>query len=561
MHDLVNASQPEAVSPTDAAAAPPAARMRQTLGATLLFVALTAALTWPQALVLSTHAQNHEDVYFNMWRLRWVAHALAEDRAHLFEANIFHPEPRTLTLSDAMIVEGITGAPLLWAGLPPVLVHNLLLFGAIVASAAGIFVLARSLTGSPAAGIIAGIIFAFAPYRVDHYMHMELQWTVWIPWTFWAMHRTLDTGRFKYGLLTGLFFSLQMLSSVYYGAFLGMSLAVAGGLLLARNVRNFGRSVRAFAPGLALAIVVCGLYSRPYLETSRAVGDRSLNEIRTFSARRSSYLISTPDNILWGDTLSDRSRPERRLFPGALALILAGVGLLVRRQSMVLAAYLAAAFFLYEFSLGFSGSIYAVLYDHFPLVHGLRAIARAGVFVLFCIAVLAAFGFSAVMTLAPARLRRTLALAVCVVLLLEYRVGPLALSRFENDPSPVEAWLSEQPPGVVAHLPMGDPNALPGPEAHYTYLSSFHWKPIVNGYSGFYPGSFLDRARAMRGFPGEDALARLRHDGVRYIVVHMEDYPADQHSVIREVMTTRYGLPELARFVRGPSETIVWGLQ
>ena len=47
-----------------------------------------------------------------------------------------------------MIVEGIVAAPLLWAGVPPMLVHNLLLLGAIVASAVGMFVLVRTLTGS-----------------------------------------------------------------------------------------------------------------------------------------------------------------------------------------------------------------------------------------------------------------------------------------------------------------------------------------------------------------------------------------------------------------------------
>ena len=49
-------------------------------------------------------------------------------------------------------------------------------------SAAGMFMLAVYLTGSLAAGVTAGIVFAFVPYTFAHYMHMELQWTVWIPW-------------------------------------------------------------------------------------------------------------------------------------------------------------------------------------------------------------------------------------------------------------------------------------------------------------------------------------------------------------------------------------------
>ena len=113
-----------------------------------------------------------------------------------------------------------------WLGLPPVLVHNLLLLGAIVSSAVGMFVLARHLTGSAGAGVVAGMVFAFVPYRFEHYMHMELQWTMWMPWAFWALHRTFETRSWKFGLLTGLFVSLQMLSSIYYGVFLAMLLGV-----------------------------------------------------------------------------------------------------------------------------------------------------------------------------------------------------------------------------------------------------------------------------------------------------------------------------------------------
>ena len=65
------------------------------------------------------------------------------------------------------------------------------------------FALARYLTGSAGAGIVAGIIFAYAPYRFEHYMHMELQWAMWAPLTFLALHRLCDTGRLKYGIAFG----------------------------------------------------------------------------------------------------------------------------------------------------------------------------------------------------------------------------------------------------------------------------------------------------------------------------------------------------------------------
>ena len=276
---------------------------RETLAVTLLFILLTAVMTWPQARLLATHAREHQDVFFNLWRLKWAAHALGGNPTRFFDGNIFYPEPRTMTLSDAMLVEGLIGAPLFWIGLPSVLVHNLLLLAPIVASAVGIFVLVRDLTGSRGAGVLAGIVFAFVPYRFEHYMHMELQWTLWTPWAFWAMHRTMTSGRRRDGVLTGVFIGLQMLSSIYYGLFLGTLLPLCGVLmLLGRRRAELRPIVGAFAAGAVVAVVMCAVYA-PYLATKDERGGRPENELVTFSARPSSYLVSTPDNVMWGRSL------------------------------------------------------------------------------------------------------------------------------------------------------------------------------------------------------------------------------------------------------------------
>ena len=268
----------------------------------VLFTTLTVVMTWPQARDVATHASDHWDVYFNMWRLAWFAHALASAPSTIFDGNIFYPEPHALTFSDAMVVEGLVAAPLLWAGVRPVLVHNSLLLGAVIVSAAGMFVLVERLTRNRAAAVIAGIIFAFAPYRFDHYMHMELQWTVWVPWALWAVHRTIESGRLLHGLQAGLFVALQMLSSVYYGVFLATLLPLVAGLLLlslpkSQALRAFG----ALALGGVAAAIICSLYALPYLAASRQVGRRPIDEIGKFSAQPRDYLAATPDNRIYGD--------------------------------------------------------------------------------------------------------------------------------------------------------------------------------------------------------------------------------------------------------------------
>jgi hypothetical protein len=534
---------------------------RRLVAVTLLFVGLTAAMTWPQVEYLVTRARDHQDVYFNMWRLRWFAHALQTSPSHLFDGNIFHPEPRTLTYSDAMIVEGLVGAPLLWAGVPPVLVHNLLLLGAIVASGVGMFALTRMLTGSVAAGILSGIVFAFVPYRFEHYMHMELQWTMWMPWSFWALHRTLATQSWRKGLLTGLFVSLQMLSSIYYGVFLSTLIGISAVLLLiALPSKLLWPSLKALVPGGLLAVVLCGAYALPYLQTKSETGGRSEVELMTFSARPSSYLVATPDNILWGRAFASRGRLERRLFPGVLVVVLAMVGLLLRPPSKVALVYLVALVVAFDMSLGLSGHTYRLLYEHVPLYQGLRALARLGIFVVFFLAALAAYGYVAMAEVLPARARPALAVGLGALLLLEYRVRPLELVPYPNTPPPLYAWLSTQPRGVVAELPMRS-SGLPGADPAYSYLSTFHWLPIVNGYSGFYPASYLARLEDVSDFPDDRSIHRLRADGVRYLVVHLiEIEPAHRETVVNGLRND-FGLAELTRRSDGRGDAVVFALR
>jgi hypothetical protein len=534
----------------------------QTWAVTLLFTALTVFMTWPQAAHLTTQAHAHYDVYFNMWRLAWIAHALATSPSRILDGNIFHPEPRALTYSDAMLVEGAFAAPLLWLGLPPVLVHNLLMLGPIVSSAVGVFVLARHLTGSASAGVVSGVVFAFVPYRFDHLMHMELQWTVWMPWSLWALHRTIETRSWKFGALAGLFVSLQMLSSIYYGVFLVILLALIAGVLLVPHLRDrraLRELLKAFAPAPLVAALLCVPYAIPYMKTKTDVGGRRSAEIARFSAQPLSYFAVTPSNAVYGG-LGVPSRTERRLFPGALIVILAAVGLLKRGASVTTLAYFLGAFLAFEISLGPWGLLYPLLFEKLAFFQGFRALARVGIFVILFICVLGSYGYVMLVSRARPVMRRAVFVVVVAVLLLEYRVGPMHLRTYPNAAPPLHAFLATQPPGVIAELPMPVIENWPGVDARITYLSTFHWQPMVNGYSGFMPHSYEDRLAALRDFPDDRSLARLHQDGVRYLVVHLTQYRDTEIASILETLRRRR-LAELGRFWDGEGEAVVFALR
>jgi len=54
-----------------------------------VLTALAFVIAWPQGLHFATSAYPHQDVYFNVWRLEWFAHALATHPSHLLDGNIF----------------------------------------------------------------------------------------------------------------------------------------------------------------------------------------------------------------------------------------------------------------------------------------------------------------------------------------------------------------------------------------------------------------------------------------------------------------------------------------
>ena len=183
--------------------------VRGFLRAAVILAVLTVVLTWPQAGWPGTRVADHRDAFFSMWRLAWVAHALETNPRHLYDSNIYYPEPNTFTLSDATLLQGIIAAPFLWLGVSPAWIYNLLLLGGITASGLAMFVLVRYLTRDEHAAVVAGAVYTLLPYRVEHFVHFEMQWTMFIPLAFWAVHRAFDEPSWRFGVLVGVFVWLQ----------------------------------------------------------------------------------------------------------------------------------------------------------------------------------------------------------------------------------------------------------------------------------------------------------------------------------------------------------------
>jgi hypothetical protein len=518
------------------------------VGIIAMYAMAAAIMLWPQ-VTRPTSLPDHHDTRFSVWRLAWIAHQLSHRPLALFDANIFYPEPGTLAYSDATLLPGLIATPLISAGVPAVIAYNLLVYVSFVAAGAAMFWLVWDLTNSILGAWLSGLVFAFAPFRFDHFIHLELLWGFWIPIAGLLFVRLIRRRRLWDAALLGLTVDGQMLSSIYYGIFLVTVLSVAGTMLLLIQPKQWVRTITCGAVAVLCIAALSGPYGAAYRMNALRLEPRPQAEIAQYSASARNYLASPTSNWLYGRTAGRFGGNEKQLFPGITATVVAFAGLAPPISSAV-SVFVLLLLWAVDCSFGASGLIYPWLQRVVPLYQGLRVPARWGVYVTFAVAGLAGFGAA---RLSASSWRHpvwkgVIAVVLSTAVLLEYWSPAIALVKVPTRPSELHRWLARQPPSIVLELPVPAANQLPGQEARYQYASIFHWQTLVNGYSGYYPESHIAMIIAMKEFPDETSLHYLQSSGVDFVVVHPRFMDGRKYQEQKEALEHFDGLSLIGAF-------------
>ena len=483
---------------------------REWLWATLAIGVATAVILRQQVLAF-TSVPDLGDPLFSMWRLSWIAHQLPRDPSHLFDANIYYPASSTLAYSDAMLVPGLIAAPALWLGAPVLVVYTTLFLATFVAAGLAMFALARAITQHVGASVVAAFVFAFDPFRFSHYSHLELQFTCWMPLALLALFRTLSAAHPRDGAATGIFVSLQALSSLYYGAYLSVSLVVVAAGWIWSIGRPTRRAWGSLGLGVLIAAVVAVSVTIPYRANRSKVGERSQDEIRAYSATPRHYLTSSRLSVEYGTALYERQNGELELFPGTVPAVIGAAALVPPFGPLALPTAMGLVASI-DASLGLHGTLYTWL-NELPPFRGFRVPARFRAVAGLYLALLAGMGVGRLTRLIRSdRPRRVTVWAIAIAVLIDVHPS-LELQPLWTHAPDVYARAPDH--AVLADLPMpgnGDPV--------YVYLSTFHWHPIVNGASGFEPRWYASLVSASREFPADAALDAFSKLGAKYFVLH-----------------------------------------
>lgn len=488
---------------------------RQHVAAAILFILMSIAFTWPMARHLGRAVSDPGDPFINVWILDWDWWATLHQPLRLFHANAFHPAKYTLAFSENLYGLAVLLFPLRAAGVTPIAAYNVAMLAGFAFCGFAAYLLGRRLTGCFVGGIAAGIFYAFVPFRFVHLPHLQHVWGGWLPLLPFALLLYAEKPARRRAAFFAAVFAMNGLTNIHYLLFGALASAITAVLLIPRrDWKNL-----AVATGAAMLVLAPFLY--PYAMVAKLYGMRTYEETWRYSAYVMDWILSPRE-------------PERRLFPGVLALVCVAAGLFFKKRALPL-LWIAIGFL---GSLGLHFEFHTFLYGAVPGFRAIRVPARW--------AVIAYIGMSmliALVTWAIARKNRWLAWIVPVALAIELYPGHIRYWMTVPEPAPVYRWLAEEGRGPIVELPLDTPRS----EYEYLLRATVHHRPLVNGISGLAPKERLVLADKWRAF-SDDFVDGLKAIGVELIVVH-EGMLNERRAETREWLRRELGRGRIS-FVR-----------
>ncbi len=309
--------------------------------ATLAAIVVAVVMTWPTALHPSTTIPaDIWDPTLQAWQMAWAGHAVLHDPLHLWNANAFYPELYSYTFSDTLL--GYFPAGLIGTGPGAALVRYNIMFVLLhVLAFLGPYALVRQLGARRTAAAVAGVAFAYAPWRWGQAGHMHVLSDGGIPLALAMLARGHG-----YSLIRG--FRPELVKpwwafagwcvvawQISLGFGIGLPFAYILGLVcLVVAVRWLARFLRdrpvptwrvLLADGLGLAVfgAVAALMALPYLQVVKLHPEakRSVADLKVFSPDLRAFITAPAQSWLWGDA-HDAARAtmtapaETTLLPG-----------------------------------------------------------------------------------------------------------------------------------------------------------------------------------------------------------------------------------------------------
>ena len=432
------------------------------------------------------------DEELNVWILSWVSHALLDGQARVLDANIYHPAPAQLTGSEHLFFLQVIFAPLYLLTDQPVLATGIVAFLTYPLSALAMAALLVRLGCSRLVAWLCGLAYAVGILRIPFNFHVLQYPNLFLPLAALAALRVRSAPGGKSALWLFLVLLSALLTSFYIAGIVCVALAfwVLADLLVART--KAVAFVATVGLSLLAAVLAAGVLLRPYIARSEGM----VPDIMPFDHSGTFGFWAQISGSYW----YTQGDPWRVPFAFLALLGLGGRGDATWRR-MALPGLVLCVLGTALVVLGLPDGL-GWLAAQTPL-RNLRGWARLLIVTDFGLCLLAAAGLDLC--------RRRFGMRVAIVPIAAFallttllrltnlnsglRLVPLASTERADAYRAVKRYTDEFGRGPLLELPAGiaiDSEAMLG--------STFHWLPLLNGFTGYAPA----HARAMRA--ASDAL-------------------------------------------------------
>ena len=234
-------------------------RHRPGLAALLLYLIAALLLTWDAWASPTTQwIGSCCDPEQTFWFLGWIPYAIRHGVDPFVTTQLNAPDAVNLMWNTSIPLWSLLAAPItILAG--PILAYNVLLLGAIVASAAAGRLAVGRFVGGTVAPLVGGAVYGFSPYVVSHaILHLDLA-MAWLPPLVLVVVHDLLAGRrspLRSGLLLGLLAVAELLTTEELVLTTAVAAAITLAVLAVQRRSQIRAAIARLAPMLITAAAV-----------------------------------------------------------------------------------------------------------------------------------------------------------------------------------------------------------------------------------------------------------------------------------------------------------------
>lgn len=468
----------------------------------IIYVIITLGMTYPWALHFNTHTPDGGgEGSVGLWNLWHFHYGLLHGSP--FETNLLAPPYKLNLIFHAYTLSrDLLALPLL-PTFGPVVTSNLLTVLSFGLSGLGMWLVVYDLTRDAGASFVAGLIYAFAPYRFAHLSgHYNLIAIEWLPFYVLYALRYLSRGTWRNLVLSALFALLTSLTDYYYALYLIVWTAL---LVLVRLVCKSGRlqtlARTALLAGTTLVIhlPLLGLMYWAFTQGVWVGRPTGQGMLETFSADLAAFVTPSSQHALfgsWADQISQTftaNFAERTVYLGLLPLSLAIIASLRFRKWPVDGRWWILAFWVFVLlALGpvlhwRSAGLFPLPYQWLgdvPVFREARIPSRWTVMVILALGVLAGQTLAWIGQRWGRRVGIAATVSAALIILFEYLPVPLQLAD-RSVPSVYHTIARDMQQGSVLDLPFGMNDSfrgLGGWNPRALYFQTVTARPVIGAH-------------------------------------------------------------------------------